>query len=339
LSRHSHLYFHAPCFDGVVSAVLMHEFLATEESGEAIDLHPVNYQLNELWAAMRLEEPATIVDFLYHPDATIWLDHHKTSFQSVVEKDQLLHNENFYQHYLRRRGPRIVFEPAMTSCARLIWESALTAGKVGNHREEVEAADRIDSARYLSPNEAVLGETPALRINASMAIGTNDELQEYATRLVIALLSHNLSEVAEFSEVAERFFRFKGLRDRGLERFRNPGAFDYARLEDDGIFVFNIDGSDVIINRYFPFLIAPNARYSLGLVRTGSEGTIRAMRNPWLEFPSVDLSLIFGSGHRRVASRRLHNITPERAESNLREMLGLIRQAISRQQEAGAFTS
>jgi hypothetical protein len=99
------------------------------------------------------------------------------------------------------------------------------------------------------------------------------------------------------------------------------------------------DGSDVLISRYLPFVIAPQARYSFGIVRNGSEGTIRAMRNPWLEFPSIDLSLIFGSGHPRIASRRLHNLTPETAESKMREILRMVREAINTQREAGALTS
>lgn len=92
----------------------MHGFLSRQERCGGIVLHPVNYQLNERWATMRLEKPATIVDFLYHPDTTIWMDHHKTSFQSIVKDDKLLHNEAFYQDYLRRRSSRILFGSNLT---------------------------------------------------------------------------------------------------------------------------------------------------------------------------------------------------------------------------------
>jgi hypothetical protein len=62
-----HLYFHAPCFDGIVSAVLLHDILSRHERHN-IALHPVNYHLNATWVANALNRPAAVVDFLYHPD-------------------------------------------------------------------------------------------------------------------------------------------------------------------------------------------------------------------------------------------------------------------------------
>lgn len=133
-----HLYFHAPCFDGIVSAVRMHDFLSRQERRDAMALHPVNYHLNETWAADSLEKPAAVVDFLYHPGAQIWFDHHRTSFEPAhLAKD-----------YLRRRDLLGIFDSTYSSCSLLIWEHMKRFGVDGDHAEKVQAADRIDSARY-----------------------------------------------------------------------------------------------------------------------------------------------------------------------------------------------
>lgn len=323
-----HLYFHAPCFDGIVSAVLLHEFLSHQERHDIV-LHTVNYHLNATWAAGTLEGPAAVVDFLYHPDAQIWFDHHRTSFEPA----ELKHD------YLQRQDPLVVYEPAYPSCSLLIWERLNQSGLLNRHAENVHVADRIDSARYASPEEAVFSDAPAMRINASLAIGEPEELEEYSKRLVRELLDHDLQDVADSVEVAERFGRFKNLRDLGFQRFGDPKDPDYARLTSDGIFVFHVDGSDALISRYAPFTVAPRALYSVGLVRTSSGSKITAMRNPWLDFESIPLGDIFfqvfsgkGGGHQRVASTRLGQVDHETGEEHLQRVLEAMRQAIAVQQ-------
>jgi hypothetical protein len=288
-----HLFFHSPCFDGIVSAVLTHDFLSLNHTACPVVLHPVNYHLNETWATTKLDKPCAVVDFLYHPDAQIWFDHHSTTFLGPALKDD----------FLRRQSPMLVYDPAFSSCALLLWNKLDGIRNLeGKHLAKVEAADRIDSARYGSPEEAVFSDAPAMRINASLAIG--EELEEYSKRLVVELRSHTLDEAGNLPEVQTRYRRFVDLRDRGLQRLRRA-----ACLTTDGIVVFDVDGTDAVVSRYGSFLFFPEARYSLGIVRYESKGKITAMRNPWLDFQSVPLGEIFsnfgGGGHQRVASTRV----------------------------------
>lgn len=317
--RAAHLYFHSPCFDGLISAVLVHDYLGTR-GYERVELHPVNYHLNDSWASTRLESPSAVVDFLYHPDAEIWFDHHGTTFLTGP----------FEEDYERRQGPLVAFDRQSPSCALLIWNGRLPLS--GDHEAKVLAADLIDSARYESPQQAVFGDAPAFRINASMAVGETDD---YTRFLVRQLLTTSLEATAALPEVADRYGRYRDLRDLGMKGFvpsPNLETRDGYLLTDDGILLFAVDGSEGIISRYAPFTVSPAARYSLGVVTNGDRAKITAMRNPWIEFASVPLGDIFkrfgGGGHQRVASTRLHGKNRAEAVSTLMEIRNALQLAV-----------
>lgn len=319
-----HVYFHSPCFDGAVSAALLYDFHSRGQ-GRPVVLHPVNYHLNDTWASQALARPATVVDFLYHSAADVWFDHHATSFL----------NPSLEAHYRARHESLIRYDKKCTSCAQLIWSTQLPLA--GDHFDKVQAADMTDSARYESPRQAVFSDAPALRINASLAIGETDE---YSKFLVEQLVEHSLDSVAQLAEVEARFKQFGALRDLGLKRFvpaTNLLDCDGFASTDGGIVVFAVDGKDAIISRYAPFLLVPDARYSVGAVRSTNQTKITAMRNPWMDFPSVPLGEIFtafgGGGHQRVASTRLHKESRRDEVEVLFAVLRAIESAIVRQRE------
>jgi hypothetical protein len=289
-AMHGHLYFHSPCFDGTVSAALLADYLEAREDWDSLDLRPVNYDRKGKWLQTPLDEPAAIVDFLYHPDALFWADHHPTTF--LTPAAQL--------DYERRKGDRQVFQPAARSCAVLLWTHLHRAfGHRNLHFEELVAwADKTDSANYQSVQEAIFGDAPALVI--ARALGAEDD-PALCCRLVERLRSKSLLEVADFPDVRQRSDAVLAATKKGLKRVKKS-----ARLDPSGIVLFNVKSQGVNINRYSPFLEYPDARYSLGIVESDDSAKITAMRNPWREFPSVPLGEIFktedGGGHQRVGS-------------------------------------
>lgn len=169
----------------------------------------------------------------------------------------------------------------------------------------VEWARRIDGARYDSVEEAVLGDTPALRISFSFL---RDSSAEYCRFLVDALRTKSLAEVAASRHVVECYQRVRKAILSGQQLFRKA-----SRLEKDGIVVFNVQqAGDALLSRYAPYLAYPKARYSVGIMDTGNGAKITAMRNPWRRFRSVPLGKIFshygGGGHQRVASVLLKDV-------------------------------
>jgi hypothetical protein len=290
MSIQGHLYFHSPCFDGIVSAVLIWDYLENREGWDQISLHPVNYHLREEWLVSHLEEPSAVVDFLFHPQAAFWADHHLTTFLT----------EQARENFETRRGPALVYDPRAGSCAGLLWRHL--ADELGYHNLRYEQlvpwAEKTDSARYDSVQEAILSSSPALQISASLALADREGYCEF---LVDALRRMTLDEVVNLSEVRRRYEEVQALTGAGLARFEQK-----VRVEDSEIVVFDVDSKGVIVNRYAPYYFFPNARYSAGIVRWEDGAKITAMRNPWREFESVQLGRIFeqfgGGGHQRVGS-------------------------------------
>lgn len=297
------IYFHAPCFDGIVSAVLMWDFLSSAGKYREIQLDGVNYDLKERWLSDRLRKPCAVVDFLYHPDVEYWADHHVTTFLT----------ESAEVHFRRRHTPRLVYDSTAPSCARLLWRHLRTAFGYRNRRygELVAWADITDSARYTDAAQAIRSAEPALMINASLALTRDDS---YSEELVRRLRHMPFEDVARLPDVQERYDQFRLLVERGMERLR-----DALHMVDGGIAVFDVSGDDVIVSRYAPFHFFPEARYSVGVVRSSDRAKITAMRNPWKGFRSAPLGKIFqrigGGGHSRVGSVILEDMSAQSPET------------------------
>src|SRR5690349_15656743 len=88
------LYFHYPCFDGLVSGALAWEFLEKERGWNITRLVPVDYTLRKGWLASKPKAPFAVVDFLYHPRADFWADHHQTAMLNRAAKASYQRRKN-----------------------------------------------------------------------------------------------------------------------------------------------------------------------------------------------------------------------------------------------------
>jgi hypothetical protein len=314
--KNATLYFHYPCFDGLVSGVLAWAFLADEKGWRIERFSPIDYSVRETWLSTKLDTPCAIVDFLYHPLASLWADHHLTSFVTLEAK-----------HHFESRGdaPYIWFDRRAESCAAIIWRhlSRVSSDRV-RYEEMVHWANKIDSANYRSAEEAIFGEEPALRINSSLFLNDNDK-DGYSLFLLKKLRSYDLSRVAELPEVKSRFEEVRRRVLNGLNRVKSA-----IRLEEGGVATFDINANDSeLISRYAPYYFNPDARYSIGVLRTNHGARITAMRNPWMKFQSIPLGSIFerfgGGGHQRVAAVLLPNGQSRRIKSIVSNVLSEIR--------------
>ena len=280
-----HLYFHAHCFDGAVSAVLARDYLEREYGWTSCNLIPVSYRVRGNWLRDPLSEPSAVVDFLFHPGAFFWADHHATTFGDGGPPGHLRRN-----HF---------FDPTARSCAGLLWKRLQLSDAAADRAELVRWAEKIDSADYSSPEEAVFGDAPALRISAALAADIPDDLSPY---VVSALQSTPLEVVAASDVIDQRYQQQRSATERGLERFKKV-----ALLRSDGIVVFDFQvGESESLSRYAPFWVHRNAYYSAGLVRHGTQAKISVMRNPWRKFKNVDIGRLCqrfgGGGHPRVGA-------------------------------------
>lgn len=322
-SDNASLYLHFPCFDGLVSGALTWEFLK-RRGWEFTRVQPVNYNLRSTWLATKLEPPSAVIDFLYHPEAQFWADHHLTTFLT----------DDLKTEFNAQPKPWMFYDSAAGSCASLLWRTvsgSLDSAR-GRYKEMVDWAEKIDSAGYASVQEAILGDAPALRINVSMICGGG---LEYCDLLLRAVLDKDLNDVAELPEVKTRFEKGRALLLAGLRRFRES-----ARPLEGGIVAFDLDArDDDITSRYAPFYFFPEARYSIGVIRRKSGASITAMRNPWREFPSVPLGVMFervgGGGHQRVGSVVLGKERSTEATGILWQLISEIRKQDEMKLEPG----
>jgi len=304
-----HLYFHSPCFDGTVSAAIASDYLELVRDYSEVLLHSVNYHLKDRWLATKFERPCAIVDFLYHNSADFWADHHPTAFLDDETK----------RHYENRSGPDIFYDSQASSCAVLIWRqwgTKISPRLTHSHYDElVQWADRIDSARYESVEEAISLKAPPLQINLALAVSRSEAFSQHLVRL---LRERPLNEVAARPEVQTEFEKGWNLHEQGLQRLKAA-----VHQTKNGIVVFDVNGDGVMVNRYAQFYFYPHARYSAGIVRIGGKAKVTAMRNPWLEFPCAPVGQLCtplgGGGHQRVGSILVRDQDPQMVLSKLLE--------------------
>jgi hypothetical protein len=286
------LYVHYPCFDGLISGVLAWEFLETQQHWTIRDVRPINYNVRDQWLSMSLGPRTAVVDFLYHPKAAFWVDHHLTSFVSGDAKSDFEHRKGFLP---------LLYDSHSGSSALLLWNRfARAMNYPDRYREMVDWAEKIDSAAYSSVYEAVLGDAPALRINFSL-MSRDAHTKAFCDYLMRQLRNRSLAEVAELPDIKTKYERVRELVERGLDHLR--GRLTLL----SNIVAFDVEASDdAMISRYAPYYFVPNADYSIGITRYPHGAKITSMRNPWRNFESIPLGTIFarygGGGHQRVAS-------------------------------------
>jgi hypothetical protein len=311
------IFFHGSCFDGAVSCLIASDYLGSGLKPRNLSFRPVNYEVRAGWLSDHLSEGAVVVDFLFHPDAEFWADHHPTTFLSR-EAERM---------FLGARRPDWLYEPDARSCAGLMYRwLAKERGHRNPHFEDVVGwAERIDSADYDSVEAAVFPTHPAPAVSQSFAVRPEPE---YSVRIVRLLerFSGNVVAVASDSVVREAIEEASRRTKIGVERLKVA-----AEQDSDDIIVFDVDENDALISRYAPYVVAPSARYSVGIVRRGGEAKITTMRNPWRSFPSVDLGELCkrfgGGGHQRVGSILLHGPEVRRGAEIVRALVKSIHDA------------
>ena len=287
--RHSALYFHQACFDGIVSATLARVTL--ENEGWAFTKFiPVGYEVRRKWPKQALSSPAAVVDFLYHKQADFWADHHPTAFLTP----------SLRRHFLARRERQCLFyDDRAGSCAGLLWRALL--GRIpcpDRYRDAVQWAEKIDTAHYASVDEAIWGSSPALKIRQSLMM--NADL-DYHVYLLTQMESGDLQHIAQRPPVRDRYQEMNRRISAGLERVKSEASLD------GDVAVIETHSSDRdIVSRYAPYYYFPKARYSVAALRSDSGIRITAMRNPWMDFKSIPIGKLLekfgGGGHERVGS-------------------------------------
>jgi len=286
-------------FDGIASAALL---LAGIEQELPADSRSVSYSHDRVsWLRESLPPRTAVVDFLHHPDAAIWFDHHATAFMDGIARSRPMH----------------VWAPEAPSCAAVV---ARHFGLEGRWTELARWADKIDSARWSSPQETLDDRIPAVRLYLSL-LGPGFE--RYALHLIRVLGTGDLESAAKDGAVLTRALAAKELLDAGMEHLAR-----HAECTDSvAIVECERTATPYVVPRYGTYLLFPDADYTLLNQQQGEGWKVTLSRNPWRGAPGPDLGSVFkelgGGGHRDVGAVNLRD--RETARATARDVLDRLR--------------
>lgn len=273
------LYYHRD-FDGVVSAALL---LAL--SRKKLVLHPVNYDISSQWSSMKLGAATGVVDFLFHPDALLWIDHHADPFLSSEWKTRVEGNKNY------------IWDTNAPSCPQLIQQHFDISEVIHRHfADYVSWSSIIDSALFSSAKQATDLTNPFILLSKVLSLPVPGDFPNLVVEQVLenpvdAVLAHPRIETE-----ADKVTAFEC-----VVRQEAP-----ALIHFDGL-VARFDQSTKTwpYQRYFPYTVYPEAVFVIGIYKTDVALIVSVGANPWKPSPGVDLALLCrklgGGGRKDVA--------------------------------------
>ncbi|OGZ53317.1 MAG: hypothetical protein A3B25_03720 [Candidatus Ryanbacteria bacterium RIFCSPLOWO2_01_FULL_48_26] len=275
------IYFHND-FDGRAAAAVMLNFLR-QRGDDIAHFTPVNYELKPQWESADFflrhklfkekRYPAIVVDFLYHPGAVIWLDHHPTTFNAFPRAARAFASKKFrvagdggFQHW----GAAYP-----SCCGQALEELRRHFGyRPPKHIQELAKwLDVIDHAQYASPQQPIRMKEPALQLDWFIE-ATAGKTRE-AERMVISLAEKPMAEIAGMSRVARVL---RGVR----KQIKTSLAYYKKAMRVRGrIAVIDLTSGKHYRLRFAPYYLHPGLSYAMSFVKHGKTFSLGWGSNPW----------------------------------------------------------
>lgn len=267
------IYFHND-FDGRASAAVMLAFLRSR--GDDIEhFVPVDYDQteqyfkNDFFATNRLfkgkHNPAIVMDFLFHPKAAFWFDHHSSTFRRKGWK-RFFKPSKFH-----------VLDPHSLSCCHLAYDALRKnfGWKPPRHLAElVRWLDVVDSARYASAKQTIEMKEPALCVDAFIDKTRKDGT--VAAWMVTLLSERPLTSIATVPKVKKMAIRVRKENKKALLFYRR-------NLQPFGTGTFiDLIGARSPMLRHAPYYLFPKLMYAVRFTMKGKFYHVGVGANPWL---------------------------------------------------------
>ena len=301
------LCFHDRCFDGAASAAVFYRFFRERiQPGAEFHFTGMAHQARNPFPESLFDgDENAIVDFKYSssPRVTWWFDHHQSAFLTPADA------ENFRQY----RGGRKFYRPEYKSCTKLLADvtSAQFGFDVTPLAELIHWGDIIDGAQYPTPESAVAVAEPATKLALVIESAPEEGL---VSKIIPDLAVRPLAEMIELPIIAKHLGPL-------LEKHRQSIDLLKKRIEyRGGVLYFDI--TDLPIdgyNKFIPYMLYPDARYTVSVLSSPSRAKISIGSNPWNPDAAEDnLATLAeqygGGGHPRVAAISLDPNEVERAK-------------------------
>lgn len=274
----SDIFFHRD-YDGIVSAAILLSVTGREPA-----LHPVDYHLGVDWRERRLPGKSAVVDFLYHPDAVLWFDHHGTPFV-CPEWEKSFKPDKLHQ-----------WQPSAPACPALMLATLETSAFVREHFLPFsEWASIIDSAQYADVHQATDLSNPYLKLARALAYTKSDEI---VCQAVVSIVDLDIQEILAQSEINALV--------RDVEEMEAEARLALEKIVQNRGSIAIIDqvGYRWPFLRYHPYLLYPDAKFVIGIYKGTKSYTVSVGANPWRSAPAIDIGRLCsrwgGGGHAMV---------------------------------------
>jgi hypothetical protein len=267
------IYFHDD-FDGRASAAVMLDFLRSR-GDDILHYVPMDFDIQEQYLKDDFftvhkffrgkRNPAVVVDFLYHPKAAFWFDHHTTAFKRDDWKKKF-HKSKFYQ-----------WHPDYFSCCHATVDALkkdFGYRPPAHIRELAKWLDVIDGARFASAKQTILKKEPALQIDAfvvgSLKPGGNK-------KFIASLTERPLQAIVKDRVIQESVQKFRHETKIGL-------AYYKRRLKIYGaIAVIELPPGKFNSLRFASFYFHPELSYVVSVRKMKRSGLFKLGLgvNPW----------------------------------------------------------
>jgi hypothetical protein len=245
---------------------------------------------------------------------TWWFDHHQSAFLDPSDAE----------HFRADRSGHKFYKPEYKSCTKLLAD--ITSSQFGFDvqplAELVHWGDVIDGAQFPTPESAVELVEPATQLALVIEAAPEANL---VPRLIPELARRSLAEMVKLPDVARHLGPL-------LERHRRSIDILRQRAEArDAVIFFDVSDLDLEgYNKFIPYLLFPNTRYSVGVSASATRAKISLGSNPWNDASAeknlASLAEQFGGGgHPRVAAISFDPGDIERARQVAREIAGKLR--------------
>lgn len=267
---------HGHCFDGLVSAALFTRLLTELEPARQLTFSyrscgygPKLKHIPRGWLAGEIN---AILDFRYAESdkLSFYFDHHKTAFASEQDERRAV------ERVRASKGARkLHFDPSCTSCAKLIARAAEQSYGVqlADMAELIEWADRVDSARFDSAEDAFFARDQALVLaDVVERHGDTPFVTKYAAKLARA----HVDEVAAEPEIRQLAEPLSAAKELFLSAVRQVGS-----LRGD-VSVTDLGDREITpAGKFATYVAFPRCRYALILLRTRDQLKLGVGFNPW----------------------------------------------------------
>jgi hypothetical protein len=306
---------HGHCFDGLASAAVFTKVLR-ESVGRPSE---VRYRTCG-YSPTSLPDPNRIFDgdenalldyrFLPHERLTWYFDHHRTAFGSAEARATF---------DARTGSGRYFYDADYGSCTKLIADTARTHLGVGNLGMDdlVAWADRIDTASFESPEQAISTTEPLMQLVTVIEHFADERFVEQYAPL---LMERPVEDVARLREIRQRYKPLGRRQARFVELVREKST-TLGRV----VYVDLTEGVLDALGKFVTYALFPDSVYSVTVALLKNSAKVSVGYNPWSGRPlDADISAICarhgGGGHPVVGAVQLPKDQVDRARSIARQI-------------------